>query len=160
MAQSAQLAEEEGYDDDVIIAAFLHDVGHFCAPRSAGENMGGYGTMRHERVGADWLRERGFSEKVARLIENHVEAKRYLTRRDPSYYNKLSEASKKTLEYQGGRMTEKEADAFEADPLFETSVRMRFWDEMAKEENKPVPDLEPYKRRCREHLFRQQQGGE
>lgn len=158
MAQSAQLAEEEGFDDDVIIAAFLHDIGHFCAPRDASEDMGGYGTMRHERVGADWLRERGFSEKVAKLIEYHVEAKRFLTFKNPKYYEKLSEASKKTLEYQGGRMTAEEADAFSKDSLFATSIRMRYWDEEAKLENQPLPDLNVYKQKCVDHLRRQRDG--
>lgn len=156
MAQSAQLAEEEGFEDDVIIAAFLHDIGHFCSSRDTSEDMGGYGTMRHEKVGADWLRERGFSEKVAQLIENHVQAKRYLTFKNPHYYNKLSEASKKTLEYQGGRMSEEEATAFRNDPLFATSIRMRYWDEEAKVENVPIPDLTAYKQKCIKHLQLQQ----
>src|ERR1700754_308115 len=28
MMQAAQLAEEEGYDEEVVLAAFLHDIGH------------------------------------------------------------------------------------------------------------------------------------
>lgn len=35
--------------------------------------------MNHEKIGADYLRERGFSEQVAVLVESHVTAKRYLT---------------------------------------------------------------------------------
>lgn len=157
MVQSAQLAQAEGFGDDVVLAAFLHDIGHFCAKRGTEQDMGGYGTLRHEKVGADWLRERGFSETIAKLVEYHVQAKRYLTARDPSYYNKLSEASKKTLEYQGGRMSEEEAEAFAADPLFATSLRMRHWDEAAKEENQPIPDLEPFRRMCVAHLLHQPQ---
>ena len=30
MCQCAQLAEQEGYDEDVILAAFFHDIGHLC----------------------------------------------------------------------------------------------------------------------------------
>ena len=59
--------------------------------------------------------------------------------------SQLSLASKRTLEFQGGRMTQSEAMAFEQDELFELSIQMRKWDEMAKEENIPVPDLEIYK---------------
>jgi phosphonate degradation associated HDIG domain protein len=157
MAQSAQLAEAEGFDDEVIIAAFLHDIGHFCSPRQEGEDMGGYGTMRHEKVGADWLRVRGFSEKVAKLIENHVQAKRYLVYKHPSYLEKLSEASKQTLAYQGGAMGEEEALAFEHDPLFKASLRMRVWDERAKVEHQPLPDLGVYKAMCCAHLMRQKE---
>jgi len=149
MSQSAQLAMQEGYDDEVILAAFFHDIGHICVTHSeAGKNMGGYGMKRHEQIGADFLRARGFSERVAQLVENHVQAKRYLTFQDPDYYHQLSEASKKTLEYQGGVMTEEEAKTFEKDPLFEVSIRMRRWDELAKEINIPLLDTHELKARA------------
>ncbi len=108
MSQTAQLAEENGYDDEVILAAFFHDIGHICVSRNKENNMGGFGTKSHEKIGADFLREKGFPEKVARLVENHVQAKRYLTCKNPDYYKKLSAASKATLEFQGGKMSESE----------------------------------------------------
>jgi putative nucleotidyltransferase with HDIG domain len=77
MSQSAQLAMDEKYDDEAVLAAFFHDIGHLCAKDA--ENMGGYGVKSHEKIGADFLREIGYPEKVARLVENHVQAKRYLT---------------------------------------------------------------------------------
>ena len=141
MSQAAQQAMAEGYDDEVVLAAFFHDIGHLCGHRPDMASMGGYGVMSHERVGADYLRAFGFSERMARLVESHVQAKRYLTLRQPGYYAQLSEASRQTLEYQGGVMTEAEADAFEQDPLCEISLRMRQWDERAKETNVPVIDL-------------------
>lgn len=142
MCQSAQLAQKEGYDSEVILAAFFHDLGHLFAMDRQLENMGGYGVKRHEQIGADFLREMGFPEKIAKLVENHVQAKRYLTFRYPEYLQKLSEASLKTLGYQGGVMSAEEAAAFEQDELFELSLQMRTWDELAKEEQIPVPDLE------------------
>ena len=39
-------------------------------------------------------------------------------------------------------MKANEAEAFEKDALFETSIRMRKWDELAKEVNVAVIDLE------------------
>ncbi len=30
MSQAAQLAMAEGYDDEVVLAAFFHDIGHLC----------------------------------------------------------------------------------------------------------------------------------
>ncbi|RZS97850.1 phosphonate degradation HD-domain oxygenase [Cecembia calidifontis] len=146
MCQSAQLAESEGYDKEVILASFFHDIGHLFALDKQIENMGGFGAVRHELLGADYLRAKGFSEKIARLVENHVQAKRYLTYKFPEYYSKLSEASKKTLEYQGGVMSPQEAEAFENNEYFELSLKMRTWDEMAKEENIPIPDLSKYKK--------------
>ena len=148
MSQSAQLALMEGYDDEVILAAFFHDLGHICVMNNENNNMGGYGVKRHEQIGADFLREKGFPERVALLVENHVQAKRYLTFRDPDYYYQLSEASKKTLEYQGGVMTADEARVFELDPLFEVSIRMRRWDELAKEINIPLLNTHELKTRA------------
>ncbi len=151
-SQGAQLAEKEGFDDEVILAAFFHDIGHICAKKDPKNDMGGYGMLRHERVGANYLRKRGFSEKIAKLIENHVEAKRYLCFKDPDYYEKLSVASKATLEFQGGKMTQNEAVRFENDPLFILSIKMREWDETAKEENVQLFDLEKLKGICRQIL--------
>jgi phosphonate degradation associated HDIG domain protein len=146
MSQTAQLAMAEGFDDEVVLAAFFHDIGHICA--EGAENMGGFGVVSHERLGADYLRSVGFSERMARLVEYHVQAKRFLTLREPGYYERLSEASRRTLEYQGGVMTEVEAQAFEQDPLCAVSLRMRQWDELAKEMHVPVMDLDVLKRKA------------
>ncbi|MFJ5299913.1 phosphonate degradation HD-domain oxygenase [Pseudomonas sp. NPDC088368] len=148
MSQSAQLALGEGYDDEVVLAAFFHDIGHICDHDLDASSMGGYGVGSHERVGADYLRKCGFSERVAKLVEYHVQAKRYLTLRQPGYYAQLSEASRRTLEYQGGVMSEAEATAFEQDPLCNVSLRMRQWDERAKEMNVPVIDLKILKEKA------------
>jgi phosphonate degradation associated HDIG domain protein len=144
MVQSAQLAARQGYDEEVILAAFFHDIGHMLATPDT-QKMEGFGVMRHEKVGADYLRSKGFPEKIARLVESHVQAKRYLTYKYPHYYDGLSEASKQTLQFQGGRMNDSEAQAFEQDALFDLSIKMRQWDEQAKIENLPLPDLAFYK---------------
>ncbi|WLG84596.1 HD domain-containing protein [Pseudomonas cucumis] len=145
MSQAAELAMAEGFDDEVVLAAFFHDIGHLCA--EGAESMGGFGVVSHERLGADYLRRAGFSERMARLVEYHVQAKRYLTLREPGYYERLSEASRRTLEYQGGVMSAEEAVAFERDPLCEVSLRMRQWDERAKDMDVPVMDLDVLKRK-------------
>jgi phosphonate degradation associated HDIG domain protein len=152
MTQSAQLAEKEGYDSEVILAAFFHDIGHLLSQNTEMESMGGYGVKRHEQIGADFLREKGFPERIAKLVENHVQAKRYLTYKYSDYLAKLSEASLKTLEYQGGPMNGEQAKKFEKDPLFEVSLKMRSWDEAAKEVNIPVPDLNIYREMAKEVL--------
>ncbi|MBC7923774.1 MAG: hypothetical protein H7Z75_22085 [Ferruginibacter sp.] len=45
-------------------------------------------------------------------------------------------------------MTATEAEAFEGDELFEASIRMRQWDELAKERNVPTVDLRVYHEKC------------
>lgn len=158
MVQAAQLAEAQGFDEEVILAAFLHDVGHISEAAKGDDGtmsdsrMDGFGIKDHEELGAEFLRGKGFSKKIVRLVESHVEAKRYLTIKDPSYYARLSDASKKTLEYQGGPMTEEEAAAFEQYPLFDLIIRMRKWDEEAKIEHQPLPDLQHYRQLMLHHL--------
>lgn len=154
MSQAAQLAMKEGYDDEIVLAAFFHDIGHICAADRKANDMRGYGVKSHELTGADYLREKGFPERVAKLVENHVQAKRYLTFKYPAYYEALSEASKVTLQFQGGIMTVAEAYAFESDPLFEISILMRKWDEMAKETDVPVIDLEEIRTRAKRLLIK------
>ena len=49
---------------------------------------------------------------------------------DLDYYNKLSIASKTTMKYQGGIMTEKEIIEFRSEPFFEESLKIRYLDEI------------------------------
>lgn len=155
MSQCAELARCQGHDDEVILAAFFHDLGHICSEHDETENMGGYGRISHEKVGADFLRIRGFSEKIATLVERHVETKRYLCARNSAYYKKLSPASKQTLIFQGGPMSSAESAAFESDPLHLLHIEVRAWDELAKRQNQPVPDLDIYRSMARKHLEQQ-----
>ena len=132
--QAAHFAEQYSFNDhELIIAAFLHDVGHLLGKTEA-DRMGQLGVLRHEQVGADYLRnEIGLSDRVCYLVGNHVNAKRYLTSVDKAYYNRLSDASKQTLVYQGGPMSDAEAEQFRLHPEFELCLRMRTFDEAAKE---------------------------
>jgi phosphonate degradation associated HDIG domain protein len=155
MSQAAVLAEEEGFEEEVILAAFFHDIGHLCAEGGEAASMDGFGNVDHEQLGADYLRERGFSERLATLVESHVVAKRYLTYKYPEYYNQLSEASKATLEFQGGRMNEQEALNFEKNPDAELFIRLRHWDDKAKELNKPIQDIRYLKSLAISHLYQQ-----
>ncbi len=152
MSQAAALAQAEGYDDEVVLAAFFHDIGHLCADDAETESMDGMGNVDHEQLGADFLLERGFSERVANLVQGHVIAKRYLTYKYPEYYNRLSDASKATLNFQGGVMTEDEAANFELNPDAELIIRLRYWDDMAKEMNVPVDNLVHLKSIALNHL--------
>jgi 2-amino-1-hydroxyethylphosphonate dioxygenase (glycine-forming) len=155
MVQAAQLARAQGFDDEVVLAAFLHDIGHIAEKQTAGNSMGRFGIKDHEAIGAEFLSERGFSTRLTRLVKSHVSAKRYLTLREHGYYDQLSDASKNTLTYQGGPMSEKEADLFEKDPLFREIVQMRRWDEEAKIEHLPMPPISVFKQLIFQHLVSQ-----
>lgn len=152
MCQCAQLAEKENYDDEVILAAFFHDIGHLCEHIMEVDYMDEYGIVDHEKIGAQYLSSKGFSKKITSLIASHVAAKRYLTFAYPDYYNKLSEASKSTLNFQGGRMNENEAKDFKKDEWFPLYITLRGWDEKAKDENVPLPSLDHYRAMMINHL--------
>jgi phosphonate degradation associated HDIG domain protein len=152
MVQAAQLAESGGFDEEVILAAFLHDIGHIAEEANSENEMDEYGIKDHEALGAQYLSGHGFSSRITKLVASHVQAKRYLTRKDPDYFNQLSEASRRTLEFQGGMMTDDEADLFEKDLLFSEIILMRKWDEQAKIEHKPLPDLSHYHDMIVHHL--------
>jgi phosphonate degradation associated HDIG domain protein len=153
MSQAAALAEAEGYDDEVILAAFFHDIGHLCTEAGEAESMDGMGNVDHEKLGADYLIKHGFSRRIASLVQGHVIAKRYLTYKYPEYYNKLSDASKTTLEFQGGVMSTEEAKVFELNPDAELIIRLRYWDDKAKEINVPVDNLAHLKSLVLSHLL-------
>lgn len=155
--QCAKFAADAGADDETILAALLHDIGHLCAPDAA--RMGGrdsvIGAVDHEGLGAGYLRARGFSETVAELVGAHVAAKRYLVATNPTYAAELSPASAETLRHQGGPMSAAEVAAFEADPRFAAKLQMRRWDEMGKVVAMPVPPLESYRALMLRHLDRE-----
>jgi phosphonate degradation associated HDIG domain protein len=155
MCQSAQLAIDKGYDDEVILAAFLHDIGHLCEHIQPTESMRGYGVHAHEKIGAAYLKGLGFSDRIVNMVSSHVAAKRYLTFRFPEYYEQLSEASKQTLILQGGVMSETEANEFEADPLWQIYIALRKWDEQAKVNHIPIPSLLPFENLIIQHLENQ-----
>jgi predicted HD phosphohydrolase len=89
------------------------------------------------------------------LVESHVVAKRYLTYRDTEYYNKLSVASKKTLEFQGGMMDEQEALEFEQDPVSELKIKLRLWDDEAKLTEPTTQTLDFFRELAERHLSQQ-----
>lgn len=135
MIQCAMQALNESAGTELVIGSFLHDVGHLLRHQQKTEAMGNYGVVNHEGIGADYLHNKGFSERVCAVVEKHVDAKRYLVATNPEYKAKLSLASLKTLEWQGGAMNEKEIAAFKENPFFNDIIRVRLWDEKAKDSN-------------------------
>lgn len=151
MVQAAMLAEENKDSVEVILGALFHDIGHLIAFDK--ETMGGFGIKNHERLGADFLRELGIPEVIPELVESHVSTKRYLAR-DDKYYNSLSRASQTTLKYQGGVFNDEEALEYESFPNFELYIKIRLYDDAAKDPNKTIKPLNYYKDMLLEYLNR------
>jgi len=152
MMQSALCAEKENASNELIVAAFLHDIGHFLEGQ---DKMGIYGTMAHDDLGKQYLVSKGFPEKLGNLVASHVNAKRYLTAVEKDYMNELSEASKQTLLYQGGPMDLEEVKEFESDPYYKEYVQIRRWDDLGKDtEMKVLPqDMQRMRSRIQDYLM-------
>jgi len=136
--QCAALARRARADDEVVLAALLHDVGHLAA--RAPEGPAGH----HGHQGAGLLRP-CVPARVAWLIEHHVVAKRYLCSVDPRYAERLSPASVRSLVAQGAALDVEERLALETRPWFADAVRIRRWDDEAKIVGAVCPPLAAYR---------------
>jgi phosphonate degradation associated HDIG domain protein len=153
MLQCGMLAMGEGGDMELVIGAFLHDVGHLLRHKMQTEAMGQYGVVNHEGLGGQYLRENGFSERVCAMVEQHVAAKRYLVSTNPAYKHKLSPASLQTLmQWQGGLMTPGEITAFQNQPFFDDIIKVRLWDEEAKNQRAVLLPIKHFSKLINQYL--------
>lgn len=143
--QAAMSAEENGDDVEMILAALLHDIGHLIEINSKEKQMVDLGVINHEIVGRDYLLSKGFGQKIANLVGNHVKAKRYLITKFPQYYQKLSEASKQTFKFQKGLMNNEELREFKNDVWFVESLQIRGYDDQAKFKDIKIKPLSYYR---------------
>ncbi|CAN5197425.1 HD domain-containing protein [soil metagenome] len=142
--QTALLAEQAGADSSLVAAALLHDAGHLL--HSEMEDCAIHGIdSSHEEVGARIL-SRYFGPETIEPMRLHVAAKRYLCATDPVYFSRLSEASVRSLQLQGGPFTEAEATEFAANPEFRRALALRLWDEEAKTKDLPTPPVEHFRK--------------
>ena len=152
LIQTAMLAEETGASNELVIAAFLHDIGQFIGLERKLTTIDNLGIENHEIIGADFLSELGFEDYITSLVREHVNAKRYLVTVNSHYYQKLSDASKQTLALQGGPMNDEEVLTFQKMDYCRDLLRLRSWDEQAKRLDLQLKPLEYYINLCRETL--------
>ena len=141
MLQCAALAQAEGAKDTLIAAALLHDVGHLTEGEAGEYTPEDKVDKRHDQAGAKAL-ESHFPAAVVEPVRLHVAAKRYLCAIDPTYYGRLSVASKHSLALQGGPMNQAEIAAFEAVDFHQDAVRVRRWDDAGKVTDLRTPTFE------------------
>jgi predicted HD phosphohydrolase len=120
--QAAARAIDDGADDELVLAAALHDLAH--SPL-----FGDVAAGRHDMVARDWLTPR-FGDRVGWLAGAHVAAKRYLVATDPDYATTLSDVSIDSLHHQGGAGVD---PAFVEHPWWPDALRLRRYDDAAKD---------------------------
>ena len=137
MLQAATLAERGGQDEAIIVAALLHDIGHFTSEFGT-FSMEDTEDRHHEDAGAEVL-GRFFPPVVTDCVRHHVAAKRYLCATRPEYLDRLSEASVHSLNLQGGPMSAEEIAEFERNPNLKSIVQVRYLDDAGKRSDMPTP---------------------
>ena len=147
--QSGFLGEQAGASDELVTAAFLHDLGHLLHDLGETPSIQGVDDVHQYRV-LPFLRGL-FPDSVINAIQRHVDAKRYLCAIRPEYHDSLSDDSKRSLKLQGGIFSEGEAAAFIAEDGAKDAVQLRLWDDLAKQPDLQTPGLSHYMqiaRRC------------
>ncbi|MFE7801952.1 HD domain-containing protein [Nocardia sp. NPDC057440] len=132
---AALLRQAYPADEELQVAGLLHDIGHLLVP---GDDAG------HGRHGAQAVRPL-LGDRVARLVELHVVAKRYLAATDAAHADELSPSSQRTLIAQGGPMDEREVAQFQADPDFTAAIALRRADDAGKVAGLEVAPLESWR---------------
>ena len=137
--QCALLAERSGASTPLVVATLLHDIGHML--HDLPEDIADSGVdTQHGSLGSAWL-SRHFGPAVSEPVRLHVAAKRYLSAKEPGYFDRLSDASKLSLKLQGGPMSAKEQEKFAAERFAGDAVRLRRWDDEGKIVGMETPDL-------------------
>lgn len=144
----------------VIVAALLHDIGHLiglehgememrissgigikgrvcdecceCIELNNNAKSVSLGIVGHEGIGAAYLKELGMPQLICYLVAGHVSAKRYLCTTREGYYDALSDASKQTMQLQGGMMRDEEMREFQSSVMPELKVFLREYDDNGK----------------------------
>jgi len=150
MIQTAMLAEKNKCSSDLICSSLLHDYGHFVI-KDPNQLVTNQIDGNHEIIGANYLKI-FFPNKIIEPILLHVNAKKYLAR-EKKYFNSLSEASKVSLKLQGGIMSDNEAKQFEQNKNYENAIKLRRFDEGAKQKSTEIKKIEDYKELLRSKIL-------
>jgi predicted HD phosphohydrolase len=115
------------------VAGLVHDLGHALADDDG-----------HAAAGAGAVRPL-LGDRVARLVGDHVAAKRYLVATDPAYVATLSPVSVASLALQGGALDAGARAAFTAAPGWPDALVLRRADEAAKVPGRPAGSLDDWR---------------
>jgi phosphonate degradation associated HDIG domain protein len=143
MEQTAACATADGATNDLVIAALLHDIGHFVGDLPIDALESGIDNL-HELTGAKFLKTY-FPASVTEPIRLHVAAKKYLCAVDEQYFALLSAASVQSLQVQGGPMTKTEIETFESSPYHQVAIQLRRYDDDGKVAGLEIKTVQGYK---------------
>jgi len=144
--QCAELADHAGAEEELVLACLLHDVARFAVPQNevsdtlekanVQSSAKGHGVKGAELM-AGFLPDRSLF-----YIKHHAEAKQYLCQTHVGYKEKLSSASIKTMKVQSMDTDQAKLDELAKHPWWNDAVRLRVWDDAAKEKGKETRSLD------------------
>lgn len=136
--QCAALAQAANATEELVAAAFLHDLGHLVT--EAASDSAEWLDDLHQYVSIPFLR-RIFADAVTEPIRLHVDAKRLLSCADVGYLSGPSPATRRGVDSRGRAFSPLEAEFFLARPHAWDAVQLRRWDDHANVPGKPTPSL-------------------
>lgn len=145
MEQTAACATADGASDELVIAALLHDIGHFVGGFPIDALEKGIDNC-HQDAGASFLAP-FFPASITEPVRLHVNAKKYLCTVDQNYINRLSAASIESLSVQGGSMSSVEVQAFESNPYHPSALKVRHYDDDGKVVGLAIKPIKEYRTR-------------
>ncbi|KAJ2755970.1 hypothetical protein GGI19_001210 [Coemansia pectinata] len=145
--RAAQLANNDGADEETTLATLLVNIGHLIPAMEQPiishfhydtldrlvDVAGNASVIDHGRVGGEYLRNLGFSDKTCELIESNVLAKRYLTTIDPDYLEPadIPAGTPGASPHYSSLLSSTDMSEFEKDSLFKQKVQLAKWDAAA-----------------------------
>ena len=142
--QSAALAEADGAPPATVLASLLHDVGHMIHRLGEIPPAAASTTCTRSWAPTGWPSAsvpRSASRSACMSPPSAISAPS-----SPDYFGKLAPDSVRSLELQGGLMSADEVEAFRANPLHAEAVRLRRFDEAAKDPRATTPDFDYFLR--------------
>ena len=140
--QTATRAMRAGEDEEYVVCALLHDIGHYT--NEFGADAAALGVDNHHDEAGAAVIAPYFPSVVTDCVRAHVAAKRYLCAVDADYFGRLSQASVDTLKLQGGPMGEKEVAAFQQGENLDAIIQVRIWDDQGKDPDMKTPPFAHY----------------
>lgn len=125
------MAQRAGAGRALVVAGFLHDIGHMLLNEHAGRDDFLCEDRAHEDVGARFLCC-ALSPSVTEVVRLHVDAKRYLCAVEADYHAGLSEASRRSLALHGGTFSAAEARRWAEQPFATEAAQLRRWEDEDK----------------------------
>ncbi|KAJ2263656.1 hypothetical protein GGI01_000535 [Coemansia sp. RSA 376] len=157
--QTAQLAKNEGADEETILAALFINVGYFARPVSEWTKDVRFELLKYlfidangdEHVvnsgicGSRYLQHFGFPKKTCELLESNTLTKNYIGTVDQAYVNNLDIGLAQNPDWQM-ELSDTKKSEFEKDPLFKEKVQLVKWGVTAATKTKDSPpDLDTYR---------------